>query len=144
MRFTVPACGCSKLFKGCGFITISCLFNMNKRLIGKVGELIAEKYLVQKGFSIVQKNWTCRWGEIDVIAERDNILTFVEVKYRTYPIAGHPSEALNFYKKKSLQRSINMYLTKNYITKPWRADLLCVSKNGKALRVDYYEYVALI
>ena len=116
---------------------------MNKRLIGKVGELIAEKYLVQKGFSIVQKNWTCRWGEIDVIAERDNILTFVEVKYRTYPIAGHPSEALNFYKKKSLQRSINMYLTKNYITKPWRVDVLCVSRSGKSLKIDYYEYVSL-
>lgn len=116
---------------------------MNKRLVGRIGEIIAEKYLSQRGFSIVQRNWTCRWGEIDLIVERDNVLAFVEVKYRTSPISGHPSEALNFSKRKSLQRTINTYLAKNYVTKPWRADLLCISKNGKSLRVDYYEYVDL-
>jgi putative endonuclease len=116
---------------------------MNKRIIGKVGELIASKYLVEKGFSIVYKNWTCRWGEIDLIAEKENILTFVEVKYRTNINNGHPSEAINYYKKKSLQRSINMFLSKNYVTKPWRVDVLCVSKFGKSLRIDYYEYVSL-
>ncbi len=117
--------------------------HMNKRLIGKVGELIASKYLTEKGYTIVCKNWTCRWGEIDLIAEKENILTFVEVKYRTNLTNGHPSEAITFYKKKSLQRSINMFLAKNYITKPWRVDVLCVNKLGKSLRVDYYEYVSL-
>jgi putative endonuclease len=117
---------------------------VNKRLIGKVGELIASKYLVEKGFAIICKNWTCRWGELDLIAEKDNMITFVEVKYRTGPINGHPSEAMTYYKRKSLQRSINMYLAKNYVTKPWRVDLLCVSKNGKSLRVDYYEYISLL
>lgn len=116
---------------------------MNKRFVGKVGELIATKYLVEKGFTITYKNWTCRWGEIDVIAEKDNILTFVEVKCRTGPLNCHPSEAITYYKRKSLQRSINMFLAKHYITKPWRVDVLCVTKNGKSLRVDCYEYVSL-
>lgn len=117
---------------------------MNKRLIGKVGEVIASKYLAEKGFNIIHKNWTCRWGELDVIAEKDNMLTFVEVKYRVGAINCHPSEAMTYYKRKSLQRSINMFLAKNYVTKPWRVDLLCVSKNGKSLRVDYYEYISLL
>ena len=117
--------------------------NMNKQLIGKVGELIASKYLTEKGYTIVCKNWTCQWGEIDLIAEKENILTFVEVKYRTNLANGHPSQAITYYKKKSLQRSINMFLAKNYITKPWRVDVLCVNKLGKSLRVDYYEYVSL-
>ncbi len=117
---------------------------MNTRLIGKVGEVIASKYLQEKGFSIVAKNWTCRWGEIDLVAEKDNILTFVEVKYRAGGINCHPSEAMTYYKRKSLQRSINIYLAKNYVTKPWRVDVLCVSKLGKSLRVDYYEYVSLL
>ncbi len=141
--FAVPACGFSKFL--CPRVhTVSCPPNMNKRLIGRVGEIIAEKYLVQKGFTVIQKNWTCRWGEIDLVAERDNMLVFVEVKYRNSPLLGHPSEALHYYKRRSLQRSINTFLEKNYITKPWRMDLLCFSKNGKALRVDYYEYISLM
>jgi len=117
---------------------------MNKRIIGKVGEMIASKYLTEKGYNIVCKNWTCRWGEIDLIAEKENILIFVEVKYRTKLSNGHPSESINYYKKKSLQRSINIFLSKNCITKPWRVDVLCISKLGKSLRIDYYEYVSLI
>lgn len=115
---------------------------LNKKLIGKVGEAIATKYLMERGFTIVHKNWTCRWGELDLVAEKDNILTFVEVKYRSGPINCHPSDAMTYYKRKSLQRTVNIYLAKNCVTKPWRMDLLCVSKNGKSLRVDYYEYVS--
>lgn len=118
--------------------------NMNKRVIGKVGELIASKYLIEKGYKIVCKNWTCHWGEIDLVAEKENLITFVEVKYRIGPINGHPSESINYYKKKSLQRSISMFLSKNYVTKPWRVDVLCISRIGKSLRVDYYEYVSLM
>jgi len=117
---------------------------MNKRIIGKVGELIASRYLIEKGFKVLFKNWTCRWGEIDLIAEKENILTFVEVKYRTALINGHPSESINYYKKKSLQRSINVFLSKHYVTKPWRVDFLCIGRLGKSLRVDYYEYVSLM
>lgn len=112
-------------------------------MIGKVGETIAYKYLAEKGFTVIYKNWTCRWGEIDLIAEKENIITFVEVKYRTGPTNCHPSEAMTYYKKKSLQRSINIFLASNYITKPWRVDILCICRLGKSLRVDYYDYVSL-
>lgn len=122
----------------CGF-----MLTKNRQLIGRIGEIIAEKYLVQKGFCILQRNWTCRWGEIDIIAEKDDFLVFVEVKYRACKLIGHPSESINFYKRKSLQRSINMYLNKNFVVKPWRFDLLCVSKDGVNLKIDYYEYVSL-
>jgi putative endonuclease len=117
---------------------------MNKRMVGKVGEMVASRYLVEKGFTIVCRNWTCRWGEIDLIAEKENTLAFVEVKYRTNHTNGHPSESMTYYKRKSLQRSINMFLSKNYITKPWRVDVLCISRFGKSLRIDYYEYVSLL
>ncbi len=117
---------------------------MNKRLVGKIGELIASKYLTERGFTVVCKNWTCRWGEIDIIAEKDETLIFVEVKYRVGSLNCHPSEAITYYKRKSLQRSINMFLAKNYVTKPWRVDILCISRCSKSLRTDYYEYVSLL
>lgn len=117
---------------------------MNNKVVGKIGEVIASNYLKEKGYTIIHRNWTCHWGEIDVIAEKENVLTFVEVKYRRRMFNGHPSEAMTFYKKKSLQRSINMFLAKNYITKPWRVDVLCVNRVGKSWRVDYYEYVSLV
>jgi putative endonuclease len=117
---------------------------MNKRLVGKAGECIASNYLAERGFTILHKNWTCRWGEIDLIVEKDDTLIFVEVKFRSGAINCHPSEAMTFYKKKSLQRSINIFLAKNYITKPWRVDVLCVNKLGKSLKVYYYDYVPLV
>jgi putative endonuclease len=116
---------------------------MNKKIAGKLGEFIASNYLKDRGCKILYNNWTCRWGEIDLIAEKDGTLIFVEVKYRNGGVNGHPSESINYFKKKSLQRSINIFLSSNCVTTPWRVDVLCVSKLGKSVRVDYYEYVSL-
>ena len=57
---------------------------MNKRQIGKTGEQMAADYLVRNGFTILEKNFRSgRFGEIDIIAEEDSYLCFVEVKMRT-------------------------------------------------------------
>lgn len=117
---------------------------MNKRLVGKIGEMIATKYLVDRGFKIICRNWTCHWGEIDLVAEKENILIFVEVKYRIRANNVHPSESINYYKRKSLQRSINLYLAKNSVSKSWRVDALCISRTEKSLKIDYYEYISLL
>jgi putative endonuclease len=116
---------------------------VNKRLVGQLGELIAAKYFTDRGYTIVHRNWTCRWGELDLVVEKGADLVFVEVKYRAGLTNGHPSEAVGYYKKKSLQRTINMFLASNYSTKPWRLDVVCVTRLGKSLRVECYEYVAL-
>lgn len=116
---------------------------MNKNRVGRIVEILAAKYLIERGYKIIHQNWTCRWGEIDLVAEKDNILIFVEVRYRQFLGNMLGSEVVGFYKKKSLQRTINMYLSKNFIDKAWRLDFLFVGREGGSYKFNYYEYVAL-
>jgi len=87
----------------------------SKKTIGRIGEEIALKYLKDKGYTLLQKNFYCRWGEIDLIFKKDNKIIFVEVKTRVGDKKGKPYEAVNFYKLQDLKRAINFYLLKkNY------------------------------
>lgn len=116
---------------------------MNKRKVGRIIEVLAVRYLLQKGYKIIHQNWTCRWGELDIVAEKDNLVIFVEVRYRQFLNNMLTEEIVSFYKKKSLQRTINIYLSKNLVDKAWRLDFLFVGKEGKNYRFNYYEYVSL-
>ena len=63
--------------------------------IGKAGERLAEAYLVKNGYTILHRNWRCDHEEVDLIATRENMIHFVEVKYRSSNYMGHPEEAVN-------------------------------------------------
>lgn len=65
-------------------------------------EKISHKYLLDNGYEIIEKNFNCRMGEIDVIASKDNILHFVEVKGRLNTYHGYPREAVNKSKQKRI------------------------------------------
>ena len=69
---------------------------MNKRKTGTEYEELAARWLTGKGFEILEKNYRCRIGEIDLIARDGRYLVFVEVKYRSDEKAGDPSEAVNW------------------------------------------------
>lgn len=83
--------------------------------IGKTGENKATAYLIRKGYKILERNYRSHHGEIDIIAQKDGITVFVEVKTRTQDTYGRPVEAVNFYKRKSIIAVSQMYLaTKSY------------------------------
>ncbi|MCX7881561.1 MAG: YraN family protein [Patescibacteria group bacterium] len=84
----------------------------NNRDVGKRGEEMACNYLKNKNYQIIEKNFTCRWGEIDIIAKKDNKIVFIEVKTRVGDKKGKPYEAINYFKLKGLKRAINFYLLK--------------------------------
>ena len=67
---------------------------VNKRTLGTEKEFQAVKYLVDKGYTIVERNFRTRMGEIDIIAMKDEYLVFVEVKYRSTSRYGNASEAV--------------------------------------------------
>ena len=69
------------------------------------------------GYTIIEKNFYCRWGEIDIIAKKDDKIYFFEVKTRIGDRKGQPYEAVNYYKLKGLKRAIEFYLLKNKIKK---------------------------
>ena len=88
---------------------------MYKQKIGKIGEEMAKRYLKKKGYKILEHNYYLRGGEIDLIAQKGEILVFVEVKTRTSNQFGAPEESINYFKQKRLNRAIRDYLFKKNI-----------------------------
>lgn len=78
--------------------------------IGKLGEDIAVNYLKQKGYKILDRNFECRQGELDIIALDKKEIVFIEVKTRTSNRYGYPSEAVNKIKQKHMLQTIKYYL----------------------------------
>lgn len=81
-----------------------------RHIIGKVGENLAVKYLEQIGYKVVERNFECRQGEIDIIALDKNEIIFIEVKTRTNIKFGSPIEAVNEAKQKHLLKAVEYYL----------------------------------
>jgi len=85
--------------------------------IGKIGEKEAIKFLKKNHFEILSQHFTCRWGEIDIVAKKDEKIYFIEVKTRTSKAYGEPHAAITFWKLRSLKRAISYYLLKNKFSK---------------------------
>lgn len=84
---------------------------MDTRSIGRTGEQIAEKYLTEvKGARLLERNYTVRGGEIDLIAEMDGVIIFVEVKLRTH---GYLHESITPTKQKRLSKAALIYLQRH-------------------------------
>ena len=81
-----------------------------RHIVGKEGESITEKYLRGKNYEIIEKNYYCRQGEIDIIAKDKEELVFIEVKTRTNKNYGEPIDAVTYYKRKHLFKTIEYYL----------------------------------
>jgi putative endonuclease len=72
--------------------------------LGRRGENLAADHLIASGFDIVERNWRCSQGEIDIVATKDAELVFVEVKTRSSLAFGHPLEAITAAKLARLRR----------------------------------------
>jgi len=82
----------------------------NNKNIGKLGEEIAHLYLINKKYKILEQNYKCKYGEIDIIAEKNNIISFIEVKTRQNIFFGNPVEAITKMKQKHIYNSATYYL----------------------------------
>jgi len=80
---------------------------------GDYGEDVATKYLLKKGYKIIDKNFSCKFGELDIVAKDKNEICIIEVKTRTSNLYGKPAEAVTFIKKKHLMKTAQYYLIKN-------------------------------
>lgn len=84
---------------------------MNRKdKLGKFGEDYACAYLIKKGYTIVFRNFRCKIGEIDIIAEKEGTLCFVEVKTRASTKYGKPAEAVTENKQKRIYRCAEYYM----------------------------------
>lgn len=81
-----------------------------KNTVGRLGEDAASKYLEDNGYKIIDRNYFCRFGEIDIVATDNNCLVFIEVKTRTSDKYGRPENAVNYWKKRHLELTARNYI----------------------------------
>ena len=84
---------------------------MQKKELGKKGEEIAIRFLKKKGYRILEKNYVCKMGEMDIIAREKDTLAFIEVKTRTTTAFGPPQLAVNLTKQMQLSK-VALYFLK--------------------------------
>ncbi len=118
---------------------------MTNKTIGKHGENIAKDFLIKKGFEIIELNYHySKIAEIDIIAQKNNILHFIEVKTRTNINAGSPLEAINAKKLKSIYICAKYYLLnckKRY--SKIQIDAIGIVLNNEAYTINFIENISL-
>lgn len=82
----------------------------SRTVIGHLGELLAAEKLRREGYVILERNYRCPAGEIDLIAREDEVLVFVEVRTRTSDGFGSPLETVTFFKQRRLREVAKHYL----------------------------------
>lgn len=110
----------------------------SKRDTGRLGEEVALRYLSRQGYQIVERNYRCRLGEIDLVAREGKELVFIEVKTRSSTRFGLPQEAVNRDKQWRLSRLAQYYLVdRKLVGVSCRFDVVAVLLAGtKVLQVE--------
>lgn len=111
-----------------------------------MGEQIAARALVEKGFEVVEMNARTKFGELDMVCVDNNILVFVEVKLKVGEDYGTPEEMIDKRKLNQVKRTAELYLlsnNNNLSFEQYRIDAVCIvtDGDGEVLRLDHYENI---
>jgi putative endonuclease len=112
--------------------------------IGKFGEILAKNYLIRHGYKIIDTNVKLSYQELDIVAIKDNLIIFIEVKTRISQFYGPAENAFQFTKLERFRLGMEMYLNnKNLFNKEIRADLIAVDINHikKTAKIKHYKDV---
>lgn len=111
--------------------------------LGTAGEGIARRHLEALGYVLREANYRCRWGEIDLIMERDGEVVFVEVRTKRGGAFGTPEESVTAAKQRRLAATAYRYLEEHGLDVPFRIDLVAIvmSTRGVLERVTHLENV---
>jgi len=111
-----------------------------KLLLGKEGERVAERYLQKKGYTLVERNYRCPAGELDLIVLDRRVVVFVEVKTRTGHGFGSPLEAVEFRKQRKMIQAAQFFLAEKRLQqRDARFDVVGVSWPGRNPVVEHIE-----
>lgn len=118
--------------------------SLHNKQIGTKGEDIASLYLEKKGYVIIDRNATSRWGELDIIATKDEKLIFVEVKTKTGMMHGKPYEAVNYHKLQHLIRAAQFYIKKHKRPElKYAIDVVSItlSTTGEVIEIQHFDNI---
>ena len=108
-------------------------------VFGHEGEQIATDFLIKKGYQILKRNYRYDRAEIDILAQKEDILAIVEVKSRTSDFLEDISQTINPSKIKRLVKAANQYVVENDLDVEVRFDTVLIIKNKKQLEVEHLE-----
>lgn len=114
-----------------------------RKRLGNAGERLARIRLEREGFTILCANYRCPIGEIDLVAEEDGELVFVEVKTRRGHLLGTPEEAITPRKQEKLIAVASTYLQEHQSEeRGWRIDAICIElgPGGKVERIEHIRH----
>jgi putative endonuclease len=118
---------------------------MKKQELGKMGEELACAALKKKGYRIIEKNYRCRHGEIDIVARQKDSLVFIEVRSKMSKSFGLPEESITLQKRQKLISTALEYLNDHRsLPENWRIDFVAIEFDpvqGKACRIEIVENV---
>ena len=106
---------------------------------GQAGEELAAAFLSEKGYDILEKNWGFGREEIDIIAQKDDVLVVAEVKTRSSNFFGEPEEFVNRQKQRLLIKAANAYVEKKSLDVEVRFDILSVILSSREKKVYHIE-----
>ena len=115
---------------------------MKRRDTGIRGEKLAKDFLKKRGYRILETNYRCPEGEIDIVARHKDFLVFIEVRAKTSLEFGSPEESITPTKKGRLRATASHYQqTHNDLPLLWRIDVVAVelNQNGKLTRIELIE-----
>jgi putative endonuclease len=115
---------------------------MERKEIGNMGEQLALNFLKKKGFRILETNYRCPQGEIDIIARQKECLVFIEVRTKANSAFGSPEESITMTKKRHLVMATNHYLQEQAkLPASWRIDVVAVEieADNKIKRIELIE-----
>lgn len=107
--------------------------------LGQKGEELAVEYLKKAGFKIIAQNWSSGKNEIDIIAENNEFIVFIEVKTRKVDFQMHPVAAVNHQKQRAIIYAASSYLKRFGIDKESRFDIITVIQTDDTFEIDHIE-----
>jgi putative endonuclease len=107
--------------------------------LGKLGEELAVDFLEKNGYTILETNWFFNKAEIDIIAQKENILAVVEVKTRSSIDFGLPQEFVKPKKIQLLVKAINEYVIQNDLEVEVRFDIVAIHKENTEFVIEHIE-----
>ncbi len=112
---------------------------MNKRNIGDDTEQLACEFISSRGAAILERNYRCRQGEVDIIAKDEEYLCFIEVKYRKNDSFGPPQEAVSYRKRQHICKVSTFYLYSKYksLDISVRYDVIAISPQDNKLTFNW-------
>ena len=107
--------------------------------LGKFGEELAVDFLKKNGYEILETNWVFDKAEIDIIAQKENILAVVEVKTRSSVEFGLPQEFVKTKKIQLLVKAVNEYVMQNDLDVEVRFDIVAIHKENSDFVIEHIE-----